>query len=34
VADHLGLMSALWISALMPLAGFVVALFLPEPRRA
>jgi hypothetical protein len=27
-------MSALWISALMPLAGFVVALFLPEPRRA
>jgi FSR family fosmidomycin resistance protein-like MFS transporter len=34
VADHQGLMSALWISALMPLAGFVVALFLPEPRRA
>ncbi len=34
VADHLGLMSALWISALMPLLGFVAALFLPEPRRA
>ena len=33
VADHLGLLSALWISALMPLVGFVVALFLPEPRR-
>lgn len=34
VADRLGLMSALWISALMPLAGFLTALFLPEPRRA
>ena len=34
VADRLGLQSALWISALMPLAGFVTALFLPEPRRA
>ncbi len=34
VADHLGLMSALWISALLPLLGFVAALFLPEPRRA
>jgi len=34
VADHVGLQSALWISALMPLAGFVAALFLPEPRRA
>lgn len=33
VADYLGLMSALWISALMPLAGFLAALFLPEPRR-
>jgi MFS transporter, FSR family, fosmidomycin resistance protein len=32
VADHWGLASALWISALMPLAGFVTALFLPEPR--
>jgi FSR family fosmidomycin resistance protein-like MFS transporter len=32
VADHWGLPSALWISALMPLAGFVTALFLPEPR--
>ena len=34
VADHWGLGAALWISALMPLAGFVAALFLPEPRRA
>jgi hypothetical protein len=24
--------AALWINALMPLAGFVVALFLPKPR--
>ncbi len=33
IADHLGLMTTLWISALMPLAGFITALFLPEPRR-
>ena len=33
VADHWSLQSALWISAVMPLAAFVVALFLPEPRR-
>jgi FSR family fosmidomycin resistance protein-like MFS transporter len=32
VADHFGLMTALWLSALMPLLGFVLALFLPEPR--
>jgi FSR family fosmidomycin resistance protein-like MFS transporter len=32
VADHWGLMTALWISALMPLAGFVAAAFLPAPR--
>jgi len=32
VADRWGLSSALWISAAMPLAGFVAALFLPEPR--
>jgi FSR family fosmidomycin resistance protein-like MFS transporter len=32
VADQWGLMSALWISALMPLAGFLVSLLLPEPR--
>jgi len=32
VADHWGLIVSLWISALMPLAGFVIALFLPEPR--
>jgi len=34
VADHWGLASALWISATMPLVGFALALFLPEPRRA
>lgn len=34
VADHLGLVTALWISAFIPLLGFVTALFLPEPRRA
>jgi len=33
-ADNWGLASALWISALMPLAGFALALFLPEPRRS
>ena len=32
VADHFGLMKALWMSALMPLVGFVLAMFLPEPR--
>ncbi len=32
VADHWGLPSALWISALLPLAGFAVAVFLPEPK--
>src|SRR2546427_3512717 len=32
VADHWGLPSVLWICALMPLLGFVVALFLPRPR--
>ena len=32
VADHWGLMASLWISALIPLAAFVLALFLPEPR--
>lgn len=32
VADHWGLPTALWISAVMPLAGFVAALFLPRPR--
>jgi MFS transporter, FSR family, fosmidomycin resistance protein len=32
IADHWGLLASLWISALMPLVGFVVALFLPEPR--
>ena len=34
VADTQGLMTALWISALMPFAGFVAAWFLPEPRRS
>jgi FSR family fosmidomycin resistance protein-like MFS transporter len=32
VADRWGLSSALWISALMPIAGSVVSLTLPEPR--
>jgi FSR family fosmidomycin resistance protein-like MFS transporter len=32
VADYYGLLVALWISALMPLAGFAVARYLPAPR--
>jgi FSR family fosmidomycin resistance protein-like MFS transporter len=32
VADHWGLTTALAISASMPIAGFVAALFLPDPR--
>ena len=32
VADHYGVASALWISALMPIAGFAAARFLPAPR--
>jgi FSR family fosmidomycin resistance protein-like MFS transporter len=32
LADHFGLLAALWVSALMPLIGFGAALFLPEPR--
>jgi MFS transporter, FSR family, fosmidomycin resistance protein len=32
VADHHGLMTALWISALMPLLGSLAASFLPAPR--
>jgi FSR family fosmidomycin resistance protein-like MFS transporter len=32
VADHHGLSAALWISALMPLAGFAAARALPAPR--
>ena len=32
VADHWGLPSALWISALMPILGCAVSLTLPEPR--
>jgi MFS transporter, FSR family, fosmidomycin resistance protein len=31
IADHHGLMTALWISALMPLAGSLAASFLPPP---
>ncbi|MBI1735006.1 MAG: MFS transporter [Candidatus Rokubacteria bacterium] len=34
IADTHGLMSALWISALMPFAGFAAAWFLPTPRHA
>jgi FSR family fosmidomycin resistance protein-like MFS transporter len=32
VADHWGLTAALGISAAMPIAGFVAALFLPDPK--
>ena len=32
IADHHGLPAVLWISALLPLAGFVAARFLPAPR--
>jgi FSR family fosmidomycin resistance protein-like MFS transporter len=32
VADRWGVPSALWVSALMPLAGFVLTRFLPAPR--
>jgi len=32
VADHWGLPITLWITAVLPLLGFVAALFLPEPR--
>jgi len=32
VADRWGVPAALWISALLPLAAFVVARFLPAPR--
>jgi FSR family fosmidomycin resistance protein-like MFS transporter len=32
VADHWGLTAALGISATMPIAGFVAALFLPDPK--
>ena len=32
IADRWGLPAALWITAVMPLLGFGVALFLPEPR--
>ncbi len=31
IADHWGLVRALWITAAMPLAGFVATLFLPSP---
>jgi MFS transporter, FSR family, fosmidomycin resistance protein len=34
VADRYGVASALWISALMPLAAFAAARFLPAPRLA
>ncbi|HET7875937.1 MAG TPA: MFS transporter [Methylomirabilota bacterium] len=32
VADRWGLVTALWVSAVMPLVGFIAAMFLPEPR--
>ncbi|MBI4247305.1 MAG: MFS transporter, partial [Candidatus Rokubacteria bacterium] len=33
-ADHYGLLMVLWISAVLPLLGFLLALFLPRPREA
>jgi len=33
VADHWGVPAALWISALVPLVGFVATRFLPAPRQ-
>jgi MFS transporter, FSR family, fosmidomycin resistance protein len=32
LADHYGLQAALWISAVLPLGGFIAAWFLPAPR--
>jgi MFS transporter, FSR family, fosmidomycin resistance protein len=32
IADHWGLPAVLWICALLPLAGFLAAVFLPAPR--
>jgi FSR family fosmidomycin resistance protein-like MFS transporter len=34
IADHHGLPTVLWISALLPVAGFVAARFLPAPRES
>ncbi len=34
IADTHGLLTALWISALMPIAGFITAAFLPRPHPA
>jgi FSR family fosmidomycin resistance protein-like MFS transporter len=31
IADHWGLVRALWLTAAMPLVGFVATLFLPSP---
>jgi FSR family fosmidomycin resistance protein-like MFS transporter len=33
LADRWGLPLALWVTALMPVAGFAASLFLPEPKR-
>jgi FSR family fosmidomycin resistance protein-like MFS transporter len=33
VADHFGLPVVLWISALLPVAGFLIAIFLPREHR-
>jgi MFS transporter, FSR family, fosmidomycin resistance protein len=33
IADRWDLTAALWVAALTPAAGFVLALFLPEPKR-
>jgi FSR family fosmidomycin resistance protein-like MFS transporter len=32
IADHFGLLASLRLVVVLPLAGFVIALFLPEPR--
>jgi FSR family fosmidomycin resistance protein-like MFS transporter len=32
LADSLGLATALWFTALLPIVGFGVAMFLPAPR--
>lgn len=34
IADHYGVVAALWSAAVLPMAGFVAARFLPTPRTA
>ncbi len=33
IADHFGLLPALWISALLPIPGFLASVLLPQPAR-